>query len=117
MNLSRHEDFYGLRFLLHGIGEQYNSEEILYVAPQESSLWEKVACKVLESWRIIPSALADVVPRQLWNSLQIQAISPESIIAELSPDSITGDDLPLPEDREKLLDISENVQHIDMISL
>jgi hypothetical protein len=103
MNSTRHEDFYELRFLLHGVRERYDSEEILYIPSQVNSVWEKVARKVLESWRTVPSALAERVPGYLWSKLHIQEIAPRSIIAELSPDSITGDDLPSTQEREELL--------------
>jgi len=99
----KHENFYELRFLLHGLEEKYDSDKCLYITSQETLLWEKVARKIIEQWRIIPTSLAEIIPAYLWSQLNIQAIIPKTIIAELSPHSLTAEDLPLAEDREELL--------------
>ena len=95
--------FHELRYLLHGNKEHYDSDASLYVTSQKNSVWEKVANKVLDPWRIIPQILAKEISPMLREKLKIQEILPESLIEELSPDSITGDDLSSIEEREELL--------------
>lgn len=95
--------FHQLRFLLHSRPEQYDCSEILYLASQSNSVWGRVASKVLEKWRIVPSVLGERIPRHLWNDLRIQEISPPSLVAELKPESLTGEDLPTKADREEVL--------------
>ena len=93
MNANKPFFYDELRYLLHGNREQYNSEETLYVASQDNSVWEKVANKVLDPWRIIPQVLAREISPMLREELKIQEILPERLIEELSPDLITGNDL------------------------
>jgi hypothetical protein len=106
MNTIQHQNFREIRFLLHGERDYYDNDESLYVvsqAPQGSSLWETIARRVIPTWRIVPSSLAGMMPTQQWTSLNILELSPENIIAELTPNQITAQDLASASDREKLL--------------
>lgn len=105
MNLTRHKDFYELRFLLHGSREHYKNEQALYTTTStENSVWENVTSKVFEPWRIIPISLTKNIPLLLWDSLNIQEIKPENIIAELSPELITASDFKSSQEIEIILE-------------
>lgn len=104
--------FHQLRFLLHGRPEHYDCSGTLYLASQNNSVWGKVASKVLEPWRIIPSVLAERIPQHIWHDLKIQEISPQSLIAELKPESLTGKDLPTKAERDEVLtEIAKKSEH------
>ncbi|MBC1259649.1 hypothetical protein, partial [Trichormus variabilis] len=77
MNLPRHKNFYELRFLLHGNRDKYESDDTLYIS-RGKPVWEKVAHKVLESWRIIPPMLAGKIQPEICNTLFIEYIEPET---------------------------------------
>jgi len=98
------EHFHQLRFLLHSLPEKYSCPETLYIASQNNSVWSRVASKVLEPWRIVPSVLAERIPRHLWSALNIQEILPQNLIKELKPESLTEKDLPTKEERKEVLD-------------
>ena len=95
MNYTKHQNFYELRFLLHGIREEYNSDKLLYITSQENSFWEKIACKTIESWRIVPRDLANILSKDWCNKLNIEEITPKNIISDLSPELIKASDFPL----------------------
>lgn len=115
MNTVIQEGFYQIRFLLHGNPDRYNSSDVLYRASQNLSVWSRVASKVLEAWRIIPPVLADRIPPNLWGTLKIQEISPQHLITELRPESLTEQDLTTKEDREEVLgEIAKNPKYKDL---
>ena len=103
MNLHKHNNFYELRFLLHGNRDKYENDDTLYIS-RGKPVWEKVAHKILESWRIIPNLLAGKIKSEIYKSLSIQDIEPETIINELLTNSIsiTGNDF-IQEERQEVL--------------
>ncbi|MEH1861908.1 MAG: hypothetical protein V7L21_28800 [Nostoc sp.] len=107
MNLHKHSNFYELRFLLHGNRDKYENDDTLYVS-RGKPVWEKVAHKILESWRIIPNLLAGKIKSEIYNSLSIQYIEPETIINDLLTNliSITGNDFTQEERQQVLRQIS-----------
>lgn len=80
----------GLRYLLHGNYTQANNiDEILWInAHQQSPAWEKLWRQVTgfkndTAWQIIDRDLVGVIPSDGWDSLNIQEIKPEAVLAKL----------------------------------
>ncbi|NJO64336.1 MAG: hypothetical protein HC836_41070 [Richelia sp. RM2_1_2] len=103
MTYTKDKNFYELRFLLHGIKEEYNSDKPLYITSQKNYIWQKIACKTIEPWRIVPPDLANILSKDWRNKLNIQEIIAENIISDLSPELIKASDFPSTEEKEELL--------------
>ena len=78
----------GLRYLLHGsVDNRQDDEATLWIAGHDQhSAWSKLWLVTHESdehWTRIDDDLANSLPRERWNALKIQEISPQSLINEL----------------------------------
>ena len=109
-NLGWHQNFYEIRYLLHGDRDHYDSHETLYVSSQleQSKLWVKVAKAAgIETWCILNSTIADTISRDKWDNLGIKDLKPSNILDRIQPELIEPRLLSAQE-REELLRQSFN---------
>jgi len=94
-----------IRFLLHNCVEHFDdSSTPLYVQPSSiNQVWKKIAHHTLLPWQVLDTQLAHNIPEEQWQSFNIEPISPDSLIRQLTPEEITGDILPSREEREEVL--------------
>lgn len=103
-NIAWHQNFYEIRYLLHGDRDHYDSHETLYIVSrsERSELWIRIARTVIEPWRILDVTIADIIPRQIWSSLRIEELTLRNILDIIQP-SLINPRLLLPEEREEIL--------------
>jgi hypothetical protein len=104
-NLGWHQNFYEIRYLLHGDRDHYDSHETLYVSSQleQSKLWVKVAKAAgIETWCILNSTIADTIPKRQWTSLGIEDLKPSNILGKIQP-ALIEPHLLSAQEREELL--------------
>ena len=104
INIGLHTNFCEIRFLLHGDRDRYDSQEILYIVSEseQSNLWVKIARTVIETWRILDSTIADIIPRGQWASLGIEELILRNILDRIQP-SLINPRLLSAQEREELL--------------
>jgi len=104
-NLGWHQNFYEIRYLLHGDRDHYDSHETLYVSSQleQSNLWVKVANAAgIETWCILNSTIADTISRDKWDNLGIKDLKPSNILGKIQP-ALIEPHLLSAQEREELL--------------
>jgi len=103
-NLSWHQNFYEIRYLLHGDRDRYDSQEILYIVSEseQSNLWVAIARTVIETWRILDSKIADTIPKGQWASLGIKELILSNILDRIQP-TLINPRLLSAQEREELL--------------
>ena len=110
-----------LRYLLHGNKEKYDDVQTsLYIASQESTLWQKIGLQVLKSrkedWRLIDSVLVDHIPSTQFKNLKIEKLQIDEVInlLRLNTDYLDENKLELNERYELLRYISQDPANKDL---
>lgn len=93
MIMSRHPDFFQLRYLLHASRENYDSQSTLYICTYQDSQWEEIAKQVLKAWQVIDHDLARFIPRQLWQGLSIEEVDSENLARKIYPNNFNFENL------------------------
>jgi hypothetical protein len=87
-----------IRYLLHGNAAAYHDTSEVFVSPlrEDQYPWGRI-CKFMlshagEAWRLVPSALAGLVPPQLYGSLDLVQVTSESVLRLVAehPGRLTG---------------------------
>ena len=110
-----------LRYLLHGNKEKYDDVQTsLYIASQESTLWQKIGLQVLKSrkedWRLIDSVLVDHIPSTQFKNLKIEKLQIDEVInlLRLNTDYLDENKLEPNERYELLRYISQDPANKDL---
>ena len=103
-----------LRYLLHGNKEKYDDVQTsLYIASQESTLWQNIGSQVLknrkEHWRLINSVFIDFLLTANFKILGIEKLLAEQVVDLIrqNPESVDGSLLNKSERYELLAYISQ----------
>jgi hypothetical protein len=85
----------GYRYLLHAKPEYFNANDTLWLLGYEQKpVWQKLWVYMNKGqhspWNIIPSNVADAIPRGLWSVLGIREIKAEAIQQELAQEDLVS---------------------------
>jgi ssDNA thymidine ADP-ribosyltransferase, DarT len=113
-----------LRYLLHGNKEKYDDVQTsLYIASQDSTLWQKIGLQVLtsrkEAWRLIDSVFIDSIPTVNFQRLGIEKLLAEQVVDLIrpNPESVDGSLLNKSERDELLSYISQKPSNEELWKL